>query len=119
MLTTVRQTFVNSIGPRATHALEAGVVLSVLVTTIQYFPEYTLLLAGIFGVEKTIKRLRKREKPISQLTLFTLLKAIVPKSHLKHIRVQPVYFIAGTVLGASGVYIAAVVTGRTVLFLPV
>jgi len=119
MLKTVRQTVVNSIGVRATHALEAGVVLSVLVTTLRFFPEYTLLLAGIFGVEKTIKKLRNRETNLNQITLYKLLQAIVPKAHLKHIRIQPVYFIAGTVLGSAGVYIAAVVTGRTVLFLPV
>jgi len=41
----------------------------------------------------------------------------VPKTHLNHIRIQPIYFIAGGAIGTLCVYLPAVVTGK--LFLPV
>lgn len=119
MLKTIRQTFVGAIGTKATHALEAGVVLSVLVTSAHYFPEYSLALASLFGVEKAYKKIKNKNKTLPEVELYDLLVAITPKQHMKDIRVQPIYLIAGSAIGSTGVYTAAVLTGRTVLFLPV
>jgi len=115
-LKAIRTLFVNAIGPKATHAAEAGFVVFVLIACVRYFPEYAGLLAALYGVEKTIKKLKNRKTTVSEATLWTLLNAIVPKSHLNHIRIQPIYFIAASILGYSLVYIGAVFAGRTILF---
>lgn len=117
-LKATRTLFVDAIGPKATHAAEAGFVVFVLIGCVKYFPEYAGLLAALYGVEKTIKKLKNRKTTVSEATLWTLLRAIVPKSHLNHIRIQPIYFIVASGIGYGSVYTAAVFAGRTVLFLP-
>jgi len=111
----LRQTFVGAIGPQATHALEAGFVLFFLVGSAIYFPDIARLFAGLYGLEKVLKKIRNGE--FSEKNLFAILKAIVPNTHLNHIRIQPSYFIAGSVLGILVTYGPAIVTGK--VFLPV
>jgi len=113
----LRATVVDAIGPKATHAAEAGFVTFVLIGCIQYFPEYAGLLAVLYGVEKTVKKIRNRNTKISEATLWTLLKAVVPKTHLNHIRIQPIYFVVASGLGYGLVYLAAVL--KAGVFLPV
>ena len=114
-LKTIRSTFVDAIGPQATHALEAGFVLFFLVGSAIYFPDIARLFAALYGIEKTLKKIRSGE--LKTKNLYTILKAIVPTSHLKDIRIQPIYFIAGGAIGTLCVYLPAVVTGK--VFLPV
>ena len=114
-LKTIRSTFVDAIGPQATHALEAGFVLFFIVGSVQYYPNVAALFASLYGIEKTLKKIRSGE--LKTKNLYTILKAIVPKTHLAHIRIQPIYFIAGSVLGIVCTYGPAIVTGK--VFLPV
>jgi len=114
-LKTIRKTFVDSIGIRATHALEAGVVLFFIVGSAMYFPDIARLFAALYGIEKVLKKLRNGE--FSEKNLYSILKAIVPKTHLQHIRTQPIYFIAGSIIGIVLTYGPAILTGK--VFLPV
>lgn len=111
----LRQTFVGAIGPQATHALEAGFVLFFIVGSAIHYPNIARLFAGLYGLEKVLKKIRNGE--LKTKNLYKILKAIVPTTHLQHIRIQPIYFIAGGAIGSIAVYLPAVVTGK--LFLPV
>ena len=111
----LRQIFVGAIGPQATHALEAGFVLFFIVGTAIHYPNIARLFAGLYGLEKVLKKIRNGE--LKTKNLYKILKAIVPKTHLQHIRIQPSYFIAGSVLGIITTYGPAILTGQ--IYLPV
>ena len=112
-LKTIRETFVNSIGPKATHALEAGFVLFFIVSSIPYYPNLTALFASLYGVEKTVKKIRNGQ--VKTKNLYLILKEIVPKTHLQHIRIQPIYFIFGSILGSVLPYVAAIIQCKALL----
>lgn len=109
-LKTIRASFVGAIGPKATHALEAGFVLFFLLGCVQYYPQIASLFAALYGIEKVLKKIKSGE--LKTKSLFKILKAIVPKTHLNHIRIQPIYFLAGMVLGSVVPYVGAVIQGK-------
>jgi len=112
-LKTIRETFVNAIGPKATHALEAGFVLFFLLGCTQYYPDIASLFAALYGIEKALKKIRSGE--LKTKNLYQILKAIVPKTHLNHIRIQPIYFLGGMILGSVVPYVGAVLECKAML----
>ena len=114
-LKTIRSTCVGAIGPQATHALEAGFVLFFIVGSAIHYPNIARLFAGLYGLEKVLKKIRSGE--LKTKNLYKILKAIVPTSHLKDIRIQPIYFIAGMLLGIVCTYGPAILAGQ--IYLPV
>jgi len=101
----LRETFVSSVGVRATHALEDGATLGILLALTWVSPEVlSILTLALFGSSvRKPKRLLKRADELVRTA---------------DIQAQPIYFIAAFGVAGVGVSVAGYLI-RGVTALPV